>query len=135
MRRTGKMMFVLALFAGIALAGIGCQQPQTMDDLKVPEGFDFSTTQDVTVKVAVADTVGKAAQGTEVIVAATQDDFDAHNYITRGVTDARGEFERLVRVPARLDALRVQVSPSGVAGGTDVSIVNSELSVSFGPSS
>jgi hypothetical protein len=135
MRRSGKMTVTAAVLAVFALTALGCQLPQTVDQVKVPEGFDFSTTQDITVKVSVADGTGAVAPGAEVIVAGTEDDIAGHNFITRGVTDARGEFEQLVRVPARFETLHIQTSPLGVASGTDASIVNNEVSVAFGPGS
>ena len=135
MWRTGRMAVVGTILAVFALACVGCTPPTTIDTVKVPEGFDFSTTRDVTVKVSVADGAGQVSGGTEVVVANTEKELATGNFIVRGVTNDRGEFERLVRVPARFDALRVQVSPSGVASGTDVSIVNNEASVAFGPSS
>ena len=129
------MAVAVSVLAFCALACLGCTPPTTIDTVKVPEGFNFSTTRDITVKVSVADGTGQISAGTEVIVANTEKELAAGNYIIRGVTNDLGEFERLVRVPARFDALHVRVSPSGVASGTDVSIVNNEASVVFGPSS
>ena len=135
MWRTGRMAVLAAVLAVFALASVGCAPPTTIDTVKVPEGFDFSTTRDVTVKVTVADGTGQVSGGTEVVVANTEKEIAAGDFIVRGVTNDRGEFERLLRVPARFDALRVRVSPSGVASETDVSIVNNEAFVAFGPSS
>ncbi len=130
----GTAVAVLAVFA---VVGLGCpkSQPTDIHQIKVPRGFDYSTTQDVTVKVTVVDFDGNVSPSTEVIVGSTENELVPSNVFVRGVTDDQGQFERVVRVPARLEALRIQASIVGISNLTDASIQNNEVSVSFGPQS
>lgn len=117
------------------LAGVGCTQSQSTDiqALKVPADFGYSTTQDVTVKVSVADVDGNVSPGTQVTVGSTAEELIPGNVFLRGITDDQGKFEQVVRVPARTTDLRVQASIIGISNRLDVPIQNNEASVAFGP--
>jgi hypothetical protein len=134
--RTGIAVAVLAVFA---LVGLGCE-PTDIHRVKVPEGFDFSTTRDVTVKVTVVDVDGNAGSGTEITVGSTEQELVPGNILARGMTNGQGQFEGVVRIPARYAALRVYATipgalNRGIPNRTDASILNNEVSVAFGPES
>ncbi len=128
--RTAAAVLILA-----AMTGAGCTQNQSTDiqSLKVPADFNYSTTQDVTVKVTVADVTGAASPATQVTVGGTADELVPGNIFLRGMTDDQGKFEQSVRIPARLTDLRVQASIMGISNRSDVAIQNNEASVAFGP--
>lgn len=135
MRRTVRMGAAVAVLAVFMMTGSGCRLFD-LNDVKVPENFDWmSTGQDVTVKVNVVSADGAAIPNTEVVVAATKEAFETGGVIADGITDEQGLFEVGLRVPARFTELYVQASPAGVTSGKGVSIVNNEVSVSFGQES
>jgi hypothetical protein len=132
------MGIAAAVLMGLALIGAGCKPPShpvPIDQVKVPAGFDFATAKDVTVKVTVADGSGNVRPGSVVTVGSSQQELVSGNILARGITDAQGQFERVVRVPARYDALRVKALIFGVGHSTDASIEDNAVSVSFGPES
>ncbi len=136
MRRTGNVWAAAAVLVMFAVSGSGCQppvHPVPIDQVSVPRGFDFCMTQDVTVKVTVADADGNILPGFLVTVGNTEQEPVSDNILARGITNDRGLFERVVRVPARYNTLRVQAGLSDAARQADVSITNSEVAVSFGP--
>jgi hypothetical protein len=129
------MGLAAAALVAWTLAGLGCTQNQPTDiqTLKVPADFAYSTTQDVTVKVSVADVDGNVSPGTQVTVGQTNEELVPGNVLLRGITDNQGKFEQVVRVPARTTDLRVQASIMGISNRSDVPILNNEASVAFGP--
>ncbi len=136
MNPMNRAVLALAVLAFPALVLSGCNQTQTATDihsLKVPDTFSYSTTQDVTVKVSVADVDGNPSGGTQVTVGDTDNELVPGNVLLRGITDNQGNFEQVLRVPARVTGLRVQASIMGISNREDVPIANGEASVAFGP--
>jgi hypothetical protein len=136
MRRTVRMGAIAALLIGIALVGVGCvipTNPVPIDEVTAPRSFDFSTTKDVTVKVTVVDADGNVTPGSLITVGSTEHELVADYILTRGITNDQGQFEEVVRIPARLNALRVRGLIEGVGYRTDATIKNNEVSVSVGP--
>ena len=135
MRGRCVMGAAAAVLIAWTLTGLGCTQNQSTDiqTLEVPANFNYSTTQDIAVKVSVEDVEGNASPGTQVTVGGTSDELVPGNIFLRGTTDDQGKFEQTVRVPARLTDLRVQASVMGISNRSDVPIVNHEASVAFGP--
>jgi hypothetical protein len=137
MRKTNFLRAGAAVLAVWALTGLGCTQnpPTDIQSLKIPADFDYSTTQDVTVRVTVSDVAGSVSPGTEVVVGGTGEELVPGNIYTRGITNETGSFEQVVRIPARIAALRVQASIVGITNRADASIENNAVSVAFGPES
>lgn len=134
MVRKFGMGFLGAILALFALAAPSCQpasHPTDMASVAVPVGFDFSMTKDVTVRVTVVDGGGNAGPGSLVTVGSTEEELAPGNMLARGITDAQGQFEEVVRVPAQHAALRVQALLDGVAQTTDAPIKKGEASLSF----
>jgi len=132
------MGVVAAILMVFAVTGLGCEpptRPMPIEQVKAPKKFDFSMTQDVTVKVTVVDGAGAMLQGALVTVgdaeAEVVGDSMADNVLARGITNDQGQFEGKVCVPARFDALRVQALVDGVAYWAKADIQNNEVSVSF----
>ncbi len=136
MKRRGGMWAAMMVLAVFALTGLGCTAPEhpvPIDQIAVPQGFDFSMTKDVTVKVTVADDTGKILPGSLVTVGNTEEQLVPGNILARGITNDQGLFERVIRVPAHYGALRVQALRSGEGQETDAAISNNEVFVAFGP--
>lgn len=138
MRCSFRMGVVAAVLAVFVLMGAGCKAPRVavpIDALRVPKSFDFSTVQDVTVKVTVTDDDGSVIPGSVVTVGNTGQELVGENILSRGSTNDQGQFEQVLRVPARHNALCVQALIYGTAYRTDATIENNEITVSFGSGS
>jgi hypothetical protein len=115
----------------------GCTPNPSTDiqSLKVPAGFDYSTTQEVTVTATVSDVAGNPRSGTEVIVGGTGGALVPGNIYGRGITNDLGKFQQVISIPARLSTLRLQASALGIANTADAAITKKTVSVAFGPES
>jgi hypothetical protein len=98
--------------------------------LNVPKGFDYATTQDIQVDIQVKSPNGNPYQ--KVMVAIYAVDSQGFNPLVRGVTDAEGRYQDLMRIPGYHQALQIQVSALGIENYQQVKIVNDQLIAQFG---
>lgn len=98
--------------------------------LNVPKGFDYATTQDVQVDIQVKSPNGNPYQ--KVMVAIYAVDSQGFNPLVRGVTDAEGRYQDLMRIPGYHQDLQIQVSALGIENYQRVKIVNDQLIAQFG---
>jgi hypothetical protein len=115
----------------------GCTKnsPTDINSLKVPAGFTYSTMQQVIVTATVRDVTGALHAGTEVMIGDAGTELVKGSLYGRGITDSEGKFERVISVPARLSAVRVQASLLGIANVSDQAITDNKVAVAFGPES
>lgn len=99
--------------------------------IRVPADFDYATSREVAVDIAVSNPNGKPYA--KVMVAIYAPDASGLTPLIRGVTDATGHYRDLMRVANYLQALDVQVSGFGISNSRPVSIQNRQLLASFGP--
>ncbi|MGE3726001.1 MAG: hypothetical protein AB7I41_10655 [Candidatus Sericytochromatia bacterium] len=98
--------------------------------LNIPRGFDYATTQDVQVDIQVKSPNGAAYQ--QVMVAIYATDHEGFNPLIRGVTDASGRYQDLMRIPGYHSSLQVQVSALGIENHRQVPILNKQITARFG---
>ncbi len=98
--------------------------------LNVPKGFDYATTQDIQVDIQVKSPNGNPYQ--KVMVAIYAVDSQGFNPLVRGVTDAEGRYQDLMRIPGYHQDLQIQVSALGIENYQRVKIVNDQLIAQFG---
>lgn len=102
-----------------------------ISSIRVPADFDYATSREVAVDIAVSNPNGKPYA--KVMVAIYAPDASGLTPLIRGVTDASGHYRDLMRVANYLQALDVQVSGFGISNSRPVSIQNRQLLASFGP--
>jgi hypothetical protein len=90
-------------------------------------------TQDVKVKVTVADAEGTVGRGDVVTLGRGGEELVSGNILAQGITNVQGQFNALVRVPAGLSAFRVQANSGDARYDTEISIEGAAVGVSFGP--
>jgi hypothetical protein len=111
--------------ARTALSGI---PGGAIESLNVQQNFDYSSTQDVAVKLSVFNPNLKAYSGVPIAV------FDGANQepLLQGLTNANGIFEQMLRVPAHVKSVNVQVSAIGIDNSATLPIQAGKVTATFG---
>lgn len=97
--------------------------------LNIPKGFDYATTQDVQVDIQVKSPNGAPYPKVMVAIYGTEAGL---NPLIRGVTDANGRYQDLMRIPGYHRSLQVQVSALGIENFRQVPISNRQITAQFG---
>lgn len=111
--------------ARTALSGI---PGGAIESLNVQKNFDYSSTQDVALTLSVFNPNQKAYSGVPITV------FDSENQeaLLKGVTNAKGRFEKALRVPAHVKSVNVQVSAIGINNSASIPIQAGQVIATFG---
>lgn len=99
-----------------------------IENLNVQQNFDYSSTQDVAVKLSVFNPNTKAYSGVPIAVFGT----DSPKALLQGVTNTNGVFEQMIRVPAHVKNVNVQVSAIGIDNSASLPIQAGKVIASFG---
>lgn len=99
-----------------------------IESLNVQQNFDYSSTQDVAVKLSVFNPNAKAYSGVPVAVF----DVDSQEPLLKGVTNPNGVFEQMLRVPAHVKNVNVQVSAIGIDNSASLPIQAGQVIATFG---
>jgi len=100
------------------------QDQVTMDNLEAPDGFDFSTKSEVTIKISAKANTGEALEYVRFSVHRVDGDTVGEK-IFNGITGADGKFERKYTLPAYVEQIYVTTKYVGLVNSylVDVSDV------------
>ncbi len=119
-----KYFLVLFVFVSLVFVGTGCKktipeehQNDPMDEIKVPDGFTFTTTKTVELKIVMPSSIDFHKHRGRYTVY-TDDPAKGGKQITSGSFDQNGTFKGSVKIPASENKLYV----STVAGSATVAV-------------
>ncbi len=110
--KTINTIFVSAIIA-IAILFSGCSKTNNnepsggMDNMKVPDGFVFETSQDVQITIQMPTTVVFSDELRSRFDVYTEHPDDGGKYITSGSFDSNGKFEGTLRLPITQEEITV----------------------------
>lgn len=96
----------------------------------VPEGFDFSTTKEVTVRVSISDNAGKPLKGVRVRLMDKSPQNGGTVFFT-GTADETGLFESAIRVPSYINEILVNTDYIGLSENVIVPVKNNRVEVTY----
>ena len=103
-----------------------------MTDLVVPNGFDYATTQDITLDVVLRDRSGAPLSHVRVdVLDAPTDGIAERTIYATGITDANGVVNVPLSVPSYLKQLTIFPYMMGVPNNVEVPITNNKISFHF----
>ncbi len=112
-------------------------QKDSLEDLTIPAGFDYKTTQSVKLDISIADNSNNPLQGVLVEVY-DSDPFEnaealsSASLLYKGVTNSSGHFITRISIPAYLDKIFVCPRYIGVQQKAELTITSSEITYKFG---
>ncbi len=130
------MKRLIYLFFGVFLIISACSvndndmvtPPKTMQDLDIPEGFDFSSEQSVDLKIVVNNYNNVPIPGIVYDIAYVNS-MNEHLKITKAITDEAGEINRQLILPSYVEKLYL----SGLMNSFEVEIIDGTASYYQGP--
>lgn len=97
-------------------------------DLEIPDDFDYATSRDVVVELAVCTPNGNPFPGVPVtILAPGAVSGSPAEVLWRGATNARGRYFAQIQIPARFAAVRVVVSAAGIVNDVVVPVIDARV--------
>lgn len=100
-----------------------------IEDLKVQQDFDYSSTRDIDLKLFVKNPNNKAYARVPVTIFSPEN----KETLAQGLSDAEGFLEKQFRVPAHYTQVLVQVSAMGIPNNIVVPLQSSRIEAYFGP--
>lgn len=104
------------------------QDSYTMQDLQIPENFEFSMEKDVQLLIELENKIGNPIQDVVYNVYYINSEGD-HRYISKTKTNAVGKINANLQVPAYVEKLFI----SGFLGTAELDIIDGEASYFFSP--
>ncbi|MBN2017273.1 MAG: LruC domain-containing protein [Candidatus Cloacimonetes bacterium] len=120
-------VFLFVFTACEQTTNIGNDDPIDINQIQVPEDFNYRTIQSVYVDLSVTDNSNEPIEGI-IFKIYDNDPEDDGRFIAKGMTLSDGAFNTIVAVPCDCEQLTV-VSPFGTQ---EVPIINGELQFEFG---
>lgn len=103
----------------------------SMDELKAPNGFDFSTGKNVGIEVRMLDNENNPVPGMRVDVY-TADPDEGGRLMVAGITDEQGNFKVDYRIPVYQKSVVVGTRAIGFPNRTLVNVTNGQVSCTLG---
>ncbi len=141
MNTTNRTLLVFLLFISISLLLLSsCKKKEdvpsdpvitSMDDLKAPAGFTFSTSQGVGIEVRMLDNEDNPVPGMRVDVY-TSDPEDGGRLMVAGITDGQGYYKVDYRIPAYQKSVVVGTRAIGFPNRTTVNVTAGQIRCTLG---
>lgn len=124
----------LIRYAAALLLAAACSSTfaaaQLKDVVSPDADFQYTAEQDLWVKIAAFDVEGAPADRRSVeILEALDADGQQTRVLDKGLTDATGNFERMIRVPAGTKQLTVRVGVFGIPNTATLNLDGSGVTV------
>jgi LruC domain-containing protein len=141
MNTTNRTLLVFLLFISISILLLSsCKKTEdvpsdpvitSMDDLKAPDGFTFSTSQGVGIEVRMLDNEDSPVRGMRVDVYTSDPDEGGHLMVA-GITDDQGYFKVDYRIPAYQSSVVVGTRAIGFPNRTTVNVSAGQIRCTLG---
>ncbi len=100
-----------------------------IENLQVSQDFDYSSTQDIDLKLFVKNPNNKAYAQVPVTIFAPEN----NEVLAQGLSNSEGYLEQQFRVPAHYTEVLVQVSAMGIPNNIILPLQSSRIEAHFGP--
>lgn len=111
------------------LANASPPQIIAMESLKVPNGFDYASSQTIRVDIQVFNPNGKNYAQVLIGLYRHKDD---KLPLSLGITDHQGRYQGLLRVPTDYQSLHLKASALGINNQMDLPIINGSVHTVLG---